>query len=55
VKQYFQDPKVMWDVYEEETAALKAGLEQVWADLTKKSNADAASRNIASSWKLHGN
>ena len=55
VKQYFQDPKVMWEVYEEETAALKAGLEQVWADLTKKSNADAASRNIASSWKLHGN
>ena len=55
VKQYFQDPTVMWEMYEEEKIALQAGLEQIWSDLTKKSNADAASRSISSSWKLHGN
>jgi propionyl-CoA carboxylase alpha chain len=55
VKQYFQDPTAMWEMYAEEKEALQAGLERVWHDLTKKSNADAASRNISSTWKLHGN
>lgn len=54
VKHYFQDPTVMWEMYTDESEALKAGLAQVWDDLTKKTNKNAASRTIQSSWKLHG-
>ncbi len=54
VKHYFQDPMVMWESYSDENEALAAGLDQVWNDIRKKTNKDAASRNVNSSWKLHG-
>lgn len=54
IKHYFEDPRTMWDAYEDETAALKAGVNQIWTDLKDQANADAASRNIDSMWKMHG-
>ncbi|MNU81942.1 Acetyl-/propionyl-coenzyme A carboxylase alpha chain [compost metagenome] len=53
VKHYFEDPKVMWKMFKDENAALEAGISQVWEDLTKKANKNAASREITSTWKLH--
>jgi propionyl-CoA carboxylase alpha chain len=53
IKHYFEDPRTMWSVYEDETAALKAGVNQIWNDLKEQANADAASRNIDSMWKMH--
>ncbi|MNY30881.1 2-oxoglutarate carboxylase small subunit [compost metagenome] len=53
VKHYFQDPTVMWDMFKDEKAALEAGIEKVWEDLKEKTNKNAASRNITSTWKLH--
>ncbi|MCC6702549.1 MAG: acetyl-CoA carboxylase biotin carboxylase subunit [Fluviicola sp.] len=53
IKYYFEDPTVMWEAYADEKAALQAGLNQVWNDLIKKANKDAASKSIHSTWKMH--
>lgn len=53
IKHYFSDPQTMWEAYDEESAALKAGLGDVWKKLTEMANKDAASKHIASTWKMH--
>ncbi|MNR64593.1 hypothetical protein D3C85_1872930 [compost metagenome] len=53
VKHYFENPKVMWEMFKDENSALEAGISQVWKDLTDKTNKNAASREITSTWKLH--
>jgi acetyl-CoA carboxylase biotin carboxylase subunit len=53
VKYYFEDPTIMWEMYSDESDALKAGLNAIWSDLVKKANKDAASQNISSTWRLH--
>jgi acetyl-CoA carboxylase biotin carboxylase subunit len=53
IKHYFEDPTTMWSVYEIETNAVKAGIDQIWDDLRKKAEKDAASRNIGSMWRMH--
>jgi propionyl-CoA carboxylase alpha chain len=53
IKHYFSDPKILWEAYDEETAALKAGLGDVWDKLTQMANKDAASKHITSTWKMH--
>jgi len=53
VKHYFEDPRIMWTAYQKEEKAIKAGINQIWDDLSEKAKVDAASRPISSMWKLH--
>jgi propionyl-CoA carboxylase alpha chain len=53
IKHYFSDPNTMWEAYDEEGAALKAGLSDIWKKLTEMANKDAASKHISSTWKMH--
>lgn len=53
VKHYFQDSKVMWEVFTEENEAILAATEHLWADLTAQAHKDAAPNQISSMWKLH--
>lgn len=53
IKHYFEDPQTMWEAYGEEKEALKAALPNLWNDLRKKAQENAASRQIDSMWKMH--
>ena len=53
IKHYFEDPQTMWEAYGEEKEALKAALPNLWNDLQKKAQENAASRQIDSMWKMH--
>lgn len=53
IKHYFENPQTMWEAYDEEKEALKAALPNLWSDLRKKAEENAASRQIDSMWKMH--
>jgi acetyl-CoA carboxylase biotin carboxylase subunit len=53
IKHYFDDPTVMWEFYPEENEAIKAGVGQIWKHLREDAEANAASRPISSTWKMH--
>ncbi len=51
VKEYFQDPKVMYTAMQEEAEALVHGINDIWDAIKKKQKNEFASREISSSWK----
>lgn len=52
VKHYFSDPSIMYEAMQEEKFALVDSISTIWQDITKRKNADFASRPITSNWKV---
>ncbi len=52
VKQYFQDPRVMYDAMAEEEEALVHGINQIWEDLKDREKTAFASKEIGSTWRV---
>ncbi len=50
VKEYFQDPKVMYTAMEEEQEALLHGINEIWDDILDHQKSEFASREITGSW-----
>ncbi|MBU2019780.1 MAG: acetyl-CoA carboxylase biotin carboxylase subunit [Bacteroidetes bacterium] len=52
IKQYFSDPRVMYDAMKEEEDALVHGINQIWDDLKAREKAEFASKEMNSNWKI---
>jgi acetyl/propionyl-CoA carboxylase alpha subunit len=52
VKQYFSDPKVMFESMEDEKAALLASVDQIWNQIKTNKEAEFISKPIHGAWKL---
>jgi acetyl/propionyl-CoA carboxylase alpha subunit len=52
VKHYFQDPRVMYASMEEENEALKYSIQRIWDDIRSRNNAEFASQEESSMWKI---
>lgn len=52
VKHYFSDPTIMHEAMQEEKLALINSLDAIWSDVTKKKNAEFASRPITRNGKV---
>lgn len=51
VKQYFQDPTIMYTAMKEEEDALIHGINQIWEDVIARDNEEFASKEIESGWR----
>ncbi|MCO4813256.1 MAG: acetyl-CoA carboxylase biotin carboxylase subunit [Flavobacteriales bacterium] len=51
VRHYFEDPKVMYSLMEEEAEALSHGMNQIWDSIKEKDCKEYASREITSGWR----
>lgn len=51
VRHYFEDPKVMYSLMEEEAEVLSHGLNQIWDSIKEKDCEEFASREITSGWR----
>ena len=52
VKQYFSDPKVMFESMEHEKVALLASVDQIWNQIKTNKEAEFISKPIHGAWKL---
>jgi len=50
VKHYLQDPKVVYTAMEDESNALRHGIDRIWNDIKKRKESEFASRNITNTW-----
>jgi hypothetical protein len=51
VKEYFQDPRVMYTAMEEEAEALTHGINEIWDSIVDFQKSEFASREISGAWK----
>ncbi|MDG2464360.1 MAG: acetyl-CoA carboxylase biotin carboxylase subunit [Crocinitomicaceae bacterium] len=51
VKEYFQDPRIMYTAMEEEAEALTHGINEIWDSITDFQKSEFASRQISGAWK----
>ena len=51
VRHYFEDPKVMYSLMEEEAEVLSHGINQIWDSIKEKDCKEFASREITSGWR----
>ena len=51
VRHYFEDPKVMYSLMEEEAEVLSHGINQIWDSIKEKDCKEFASREITSAWR----
>lgn len=51
VKQYFQDPTIMYTAMKEEEEALTHGINQIWEDVLARDKEEFASKEIESGWR----
>jgi len=50
VKDYFEDPRIMYTSMEEEKEALSHGIDEIWDSIKTRNTKEFASREITSSW-----